>query len=65
MNGRMVGVVMRKELKETLRDRRTLLMMLVLPTLLYPSLFVILQQVALFGQRNLEQRPPAVAVAGA
>ncbi len=65
MNARTVATVMRKELKETLRDRRTLFMMLVLPTLLYPALFVVMQQVALFGQRKLEARPPVVAVSGA
>ena len=65
MNVRTVRTVLRKELRETLRDRRTLFMMLVLPTLLYPALFVILQQLAMFGQRKLEERPPAVAVAGA
>ena len=65
MNLRIVGTVLRKELRETLRDRRTLFMMLVIPTLLYPALFVMMEQLALFGQRKLEERPPAVAVAGA
>ncbi|HEX8362280.1 MAG TPA: ABC transporter permease subunit/CPBP intramembrane protease [Longimicrobium sp.] len=65
MNVRTVGTVLRKELRETLRDRRTLFMMLVIPTLLYPALFVLMEQLALFGQRKLEERPPAVAVAGA
>jgi sodium transport system permease protein len=61
---RTVRTVVRKELRETLRDRRTLFMMLVIPTLLYPALFVALEQLALFGQRQLEERAPAVAIAG-
>ena len=65
MNLRTVKTVVRKELRETFRDRRTLFMMLVIPTLLYPALFVALEQLALFGQRRLEDQAPAVAVAGA
>ncbi|HEX8213487.1 MAG TPA: ABC transporter permease subunit/CPBP intramembrane protease [Longimicrobium sp.] len=64
MNLRTVKTVVRKELRETLRDRRTLFMMLVIPTLLYPALFVALEQLALFGQRQLEERAPTVAIAG-
>lgn len=64
MNFRTVRTVVRKELRETFRDRRTLFMMLVIPTLLYPALFVALEQLALFGQRRLEDKAPAVAVAG-
>jgi sodium transport system permease protein len=57
--------VLAKELKETLRDRRTLFMMIVIPTLLYPALMVVLEQLTLFGQRRLSEKPAAVAVAGA
>jgi sodium transport system permease protein len=64
VNLRTVRTVVRKELRETLRDRRTLFMMLVIPTLLYPAMFVALEQLALFGQRQLEERAPAVAIAG-
>ena len=65
MNGRTVLTVLAKELRETLRDRRTLFMMVVIPTLLYPAMFVVLEQLALFGQRQLGERPASVAVAGA
>jgi sodium transport system permease protein len=57
-------VVFRKELRETLRDRRTLLMMIVVPVLLYPALLVVSEQLLLFGQRNLEARASGVAVVG-
>lgn len=58
-------VVLAKELRETLRDRRTLFLMIVLPTLLYPALFLAMEQIALLGQRSLGERPAAVAVRGA
>jgi len=61
----VVRTVLAKELKETLRDRRTLFMMIVVPILLYPALMVLVEQLTLFGQRRLGERPAAVAVAGA
>lgn len=60
-----VRTVLGKELRETIRDRRTLFMMLVLPTLLYPAMLVLIQQIAIFGQRQLSAAPARVAVAGA
>ena len=65
MNWRVVRTVLAKELRETFRDRRTLFMMIVIPTLLYPGLLVAMEQLTLFGQRRLGQKPAAVAVAGA
>lgn len=60
-----VRTVLAKELRETVRDRRTLFMMLVLPTLLYPAILVLVQQLAIFGQKQLSAAPAKVAVAGA
>jgi sodium transport system permease protein len=60
-----VWTVLAKELRETLRDRRTLFMMIVVPTLLYPAMFVAIEQLTLFGQRQLGERDAVVAVAGA
>jgi len=62
---RTVRTVLGKELRETIRDRRTLFMMLVLPTLLYPAMLVLIQQIAIFGQRQLSAAPARVAMAGA
>jgi sodium transport system permease protein len=39
--------------------------MLVLPTLLYPAMLVVIQQIAIFGQRQLSAEPAKVAMAGA
>lgn len=65
MNLGIVRTVLAKELRETLRDRRTLFMMVVIPVLLYPGLMVLMEQLTLFGQKRLDQKPAAVAVAGA
>ena len=65
MNWRVVRTVLAKELRETFRDRRTLFMMIVIPTLLYPGLLVAMEQLTLFGQRRLGEKPAAVAVSGA
>jgi sodium transport system permease protein len=56
--------VFRKEVRETIRDRRTLLIMIVVPVLLYPALMVVSEQLALFGIRQLEAEPSRVAVLG-
>jgi sodium transport system permease protein len=65
MRWRTVRTVLGKELRETVRDRRTLFMMLVLPTLLYPAILVLVQQLAIFGQKRLGAEPARVAVAAA
>jgi sodium transport system permease protein len=65
MRWKTVRTVLAKELRETVRDRRTLFMMLVLPTLLYPAILVLVQQLAIFGQKQLSAEPAKVAVAGA
>lgn len=58
----VVWTVLRKEIRETLRDRRTILIMVVVPIFLYPVFLVLIEQLAIFGQRQLEERPAAVAV---
>ena len=47
-------VVFRKELRETLRDRRTLIVMVAIPILLYPVLLIATEQFALLGIRRIE-----------
>lgn len=65
MNLQNVVKVARKEMKETLRDRRTMIMMVLIPVFLYPVLFIFLQQLALIGQRQIEQEPVTIGVSGA
>ncbi len=56
--------VFRKEMLETVRDRRTLLIMIVVPVLLYPALMVVSEQLALFGMRQLRSEPAQIAIVG-
>ena len=64
MNLQNVLKVARKEMKETLRDRRTMIMMVLIPVFLDPVLFIFLQQLALIGQRSIEEEPVTVVVSG-
>jgi sodium transport system permease protein len=57
-------VIFKKELRETLRDRRTLMLMIVVPVLLYPAMLVVSEQLLLFGQRSLEADRSSVALVG-
>jgi sodium transport system permease protein len=57
-----IRIILVKELREILRDRRTLLLMIAVPVFLYPALFVLMEQVMLFGQGSLERNPARVAV---
>ena len=59
-----VRTVFLKELRETLRDRRTVLVMLVLPIFLYPVLMIVVQQLVLLGRRSIEEEPVSVSVRG-
>jgi sodium transport system permease protein len=54
-----------KELRETLRDRRTLAVMILFPLVVYPLLSLLVAQVAAVRDRNREARPSLVALAGA
>jgi sodium transport system permease protein len=62
VTARNVLRVFGKELKETLRDRRTIIVMVIVPVFLYPVLLVVVEQLAIFGQRRIEQVQVLVAV---
>ncbi|HET9985995.1 MAG TPA: ABC transporter permease subunit/CPBP intramembrane protease [Longimicrobiales bacterium] len=61
---RIVWVVVKKEFREILRDWRTLTMMLLVPALFYPGMFVAIEQLFLMGRRHLTADPVRIAVAG-
>ncbi len=56
--------ILRKELKETLRDRRTLLMMIGLPVLVYPLLMVGLSRLQESQTEASEARASSIAIWG-
>lgn len=62
--GAIVLTIFRKELRETLRDRRTLLMMVGLPVLLYPLVFIGLSRLQESEREAREERPSTIAVWG-
>lgn len=64
MIGRAARIIAAKELRETLRDRRTLLLMILLPVVLYPGLLLVVVQVAGARQAELESLPTRVRLAG-
>lgn len=66
MNFRRIGVVYRKELIDTLRDRRTLIYQVVLPILAFPLLMVGFFGIAiLFAQRAAREDPTVMVLGGA
>lgn len=62
MRWRKVNDIFKKEILDTLRDRRTLMMMIVVPVLLYPALMILLNEVAASQQAKLEQKTVKVAL---
>jgi sodium transport system permease protein len=62
MRRRTIQLIALKELRDTLRDRRTLFVALVLPLLLYPALLLGLTQIVGATQRNLEAEQQRVLV---
>ncbi len=62
MNVRIVKVILKKELLDTLRDKKTLLMMVGLPVLLYPALMIIGMQVLMVQQSKLQATVSRVAI---
>lgn len=60
---RVVGLVARKELRETLRDRRTIAMMVGFPLVIYPLLALLGTQVLTARQARLEEQPARVGLA--
>ncbi|MBI3180988.1 MAG: ABC transporter permease [Myxococcales bacterium] len=59
-----VGVLLKKELIDSLRDRRTLLTMVLLPILLYPGMMALVGFVMAAGQERLAREELTVAVVG-
>lgn len=62
MNLRIVRAILRKELLDTMRDKRTLIMMVGVPVLLYPALMIIGLQLAIVNHNQLQSRVSSVAL---
>ncbi|TVR01515.1 MAG: CPBP family intramembrane metalloprotease [Deltaproteobacteria bacterium] len=55
MRPSMVRAIARKELRETLRDRKNLFLIVFVPILLYPALLLLVTQVALVQSQRVEE----------
>ena len=65
MRIRVALVILRKELTETLRDRRTLTMMIALPLVLYPLLMIGFSKLQVSQREATVGRTSRIAVWGA
>lgn len=54
MNMRKIFIVFRKEIIDTLRDKKTIMVMVLLPILIYPALFITISQIFTVGTQKLE-----------
>jgi sodium transport system permease protein len=61
---RDVTLTLAKELREALRDRRTLAIMVLLPLVVYPLLSLLAAQIASGREKQREAKPSTVAVSG-
>ena len=64
MSPRIVGLVYRKELIETLRDRRTLIIMVLLPLVLYPLVVLTLGQGAAAQRLDQQEKTSRIGFTG-
>ncbi|MBN2012454.1 CPBP family intramembrane metalloprotease [candidate division KSB1 bacterium] len=62
INFRKIISVYKKESLETLRDRRTLFVMIFVPLILYPLLFTVMSQVMTLSQANSLEQPSVVTI---
>jgi sodium transport system permease protein len=62
MRLRTIKTIFAKEILDTLRDRRTLLFMIVIPVLLYPGIMIFLNELATSQQAKMEQRTVKIAL---
>lgn len=62
MKLRTVHAILRKELLETLRDKRTLIAMVGIPLLLYPALILVMAQALTVQQSKIKEAESRVAV---
>lgn len=65
MSFRIAWIIAKKELRESLRDRKTLFLTIFLPILLYPVLMLIVSQVAVMQASKLEEQTSNVGYTGA
>jgi sodium transport system permease protein len=64
MQIQLVKVIFLKEMRDTLRDRRTLFVMVVLPLLLYPLLIIGFLEMTMLQMGRIEQKESRIVILG-
>lgn len=62
MNRAIIGTLVKKEMLDVFRDRKTVLMMLVVPVILYPLIFIGAMQVMAFISSGMEEQNYRIVV---
>lgn len=65
MNWNNIRLIYLKEIQGAIRDRRTLISMIVIPLIFYPLLFLVIGYFSVLGQKNSEAQPSAISIIGA
>lgn len=63
MSTKMIRTLVKKEMLDVLRDKKTVIMMLVIPVILYPLIFIGAMQVMTMVTSSMEQQTYRIAVA--
>lgn len=64
MNFRIVKTVFKKEVMETFRDKRTMVIMLILPIILMPAMIIGIPALTLKREVSIAEKPSEIAVVG-
>ena len=64
MNWKNISLIYRKEILGAIRDRRTLISMIIIPLVFYPLLFLGIGYFALLGEQKSEAYPSMIAIKG-
>ncbi|HPK86625.1 MAG TPA: ABC transporter permease subunit [Atribacterota bacterium] len=64
MNWNNTRLIYLKEIQGAIRDRRTLISMIVIPLIFYPLLFLVIGYFSVLGQKNSEAQPSAINIIG-
>ena len=62
MNTRIIKTLFKKEMLDVLRDKKTVIMMLVVPVILYPLLFIVVMQLMAAISTSMEEQNYRIAV---
>lgn len=62
MNRKIIKTLVKKEFLEILRDKKTIIMMLLVPVVIYPLIFIIAMQLTAFISSSMEQQNYRIAI---